>query len=514
MKKNIDNLMLRAGLLFFILLFEVLFVIYIISRFKDAFTYFHISSMVFSILVLLYILSNNDINPSFKISKIIPILAFPAFGWILYILFSNDIAVRKAERETKKYYLTHKQELSKMLKCDKAIMRELETLDKNAMCNVKYLLNYANAQIFKNYDSTYFGTGEEYYKNLLIELEKAEEFIFMEYFIIEEGKMWSSILDILERKAKNGVDVRVVYDDMGCMLTLPKNYNEFLNSKGIKCCVFNPVSPIFSMIYNNRTHRKITSIDGKVGFTGGLNLADEYINEIVKFGHWKDSGIMIKGDSVWGLTFMFLNMWEAITMQEIDYLKFRQKFSEKPTSDGYIVPFNDTPFDKEEISNRLYINIISNATDYIYITSPYLIIDAEMTSVLVNASKRGVDVKIITPFIADKKPVLETTRAHYRPLLEANIEIYEYTPGFIHSKNFICDDLHSIVGTINLDYRSLYLHFECATWLYNSKIVRNIKSDFLETMNKSKKITLNELNEISMLRKLYRSILKVFAPLM
>ncbi len=358
--------------------------------------------------------------------------------------------------------------------------------------------------------------GQAYFEALLEELEKAEKFIFMEYFIIEEGQMWNSILEILKRKAKQGVEVRIIYDDFGCMMTLPKNYNKKLEEYGIKCSIFNPANPIFTVIYNNRTHRKITVIDGKVAFTGGLNLADEYINKVEKFGYWKDTGILIKGEGVWSFTTMFLNIWNFLIKSDEDYSLYKcNEFKEyENLSDGYVIPFSDSPLDKEIVSSNVYIALINNATKYVYITTPYLIIDHEMTSALCYAAKRGIDVRIITPHIPDKKVVFEVTRSNYPILIEAGVKIYEYLPGFMHAKSFVVDDLYSVIGTINLDYRSLFLHFECGIWIYNSKTIFDIKKDFLSTIEECKLITLEEATNISGLKELLRAILKVFAPLM
>jgi len=347
-------------------------------------------------------------------------------------------------------------------------------------------------------------------------LKKAEKFIFLEYFIIEEGVMWNSILDILKQKAEEGVDVRVIYDDAGCIFKLPYGYNKKLESMGIKCRVFNPLVPLLSSRINNRDHRKIAIIDGHTGFTGGINLADEYINEYEKFGHWKDSAIMIKGEAVWSMTVMFLSMWNYLDGSNEDFNKFKPDIEplEESCKDGYVQPFADNPLDDETVGEIVYLNLINKARRYVYITTPYLIIDNEIITALTSAAKGGVDVRIITPYCGDKWYVHEVTRSYYRTLIESGVKIYEYTPGFIHSKTFVVDDEYGVVGTINMDYRSLFLHFECGVWMYKCRTIRDIKKDFNDTLKMCREITIEELNEIKWYKTLERMILRIFAPLM
>ena len=317
-------------------------------------------------------------------------------------------------------------------------------------------------------------------------------------------------------KVKEGVDVRLLYDDMGCITTLPNKYHEKMEKLGIKCQVFNKFIPILSIIVNNRDHRKITVIDGHTAFTGGINLADEYINEVVRFGHWKDASIMIKGEAVWNLTVMFLQVWNFIGFNKEDYNKYRPKIYhlDEFGSDGYVQPYGDSPYDNELVGENVYLNIINKAKDYIYINTPYLIIDNELVTALTLAAKSGVDVRIVTPFIEDKWYAHIVTRAYYAQLIEAGVKIYEYTPGFIHSKTFVCDDEIGVVGTINMDYRSLYLHFECGVFLYKTKSVMQIKEDFLNILDVSQNITLEDTKKVKWSNRFLRAILRVFAPLM
>ncbi|HAX72148.1 MAG TPA: cardiolipin synthase, partial [Firmicutes bacterium] len=362
----------------------------------------------------------------------------------------------------------------------------------------------------------YVTPGEIKFQRLKEELLKAKHFIFMEYFIIEEGSMWDPILEILAQKAKEGVDVRLMYDDVGCLSKIPYKYDEKIRKLGIKCAVFNPIGTFFNIRYNNRDHRKITIIDGHTAFTGGINLADEYINVNQHLGHWKDAALYLKGEGVWNLTLMFLQNWNYTTNTTDDYDLFKPKVHhlEPFESDGYVLPYGDSPLDDEIVGELAYLNMINRAKDYIYINTPYLIVDNELVTALCLAAKSGVDVKIVTPHIPDKWYVHIVTRGYYKELIKAGVKIYEYTPGFMHSKTFVSDDELGIVGTINLDYRSLYLHFECAVWLYKTKSVSQIKEDFVKTLKVCQEITLEECDNVTVYAKVIRAILMIFAPIM
>ena len=322
------------------------------------------------------------------------------------------------------------------------------------------------------------------------------------------------MLEILEEKAAQGVEVRLIYDDMGCMFTLPRDYNEQMAARGIQCRVFNRFVPVMSLRFNNRDHRKFLIIDGKVGFTGGINLADEYINRRERFGHWKDSAILLEGDAVWSMTVMFLTMWDHCCGWEEEFHHFRPEPAPARPWTGYVQPYTDTPLDREAVGQAVYLNMIGKARKYIYITTPYLVIDVATNTALCNAAKSGVDVRIITPHIPDKRYVFEVTRAHYPPLLEAGVRIYEYTPGFIHAKNFVVDDRFATVGTVNLDYRSLFLHFEDGVWLCEAPCIQDIRRDFEETLRVCQRISLRQRKYFNPIIQLYRNILRIFAPLM
>ena len=476
----------------------------------------HISgiiSMLFTIisaLVVLWIINKSD-NPAYKLAWIIPILIFNITGGVLYIILGNKKPSKNMRRELEKVQFR----TSKVLYQDIDVIKEIEQDNKTVLGHSNYINNASGFPIYKNTEVKYYKSGEDNYEDLIKELKKAKKYIFMEYFIIEEGKMWNSILEILEQKAKEGLDVRLMYDDMGCISLLPYGYDKELEKKGIKCIAFNPFKPLLSLAMNNRDHRKITVIDGHTGFTGGINLADEYINEKIRFGHWKDTGIMLKGDAVWNLTIMFLEMWNAIRKTDDNFLIYRPQVNQVETivNDGYVQPYGDSPLDEEIVGENVYMNIINSAKDYVYIFTPYLIIDNEMMTSLCLAAKRGVDVKIVTPGIPDKKTVFKLTRSYYPQLIAAGVKIYEYTPGFIHAKVFICDDEIATVGTINMDYRSLYLHFECGVYLYKTKCIKDIKQDAIDTIAVSHEFSKEDLKD-SRRHALWQAILRVFAPLM
>ena len=469
-----------------------------------------ISFTVINILVLLFLISKDD-NPSYKLIWVVVILGIPMIGGILYVLFGNKRASRrlgiKIEQEHKQYLPT--------MQPNEEISRTIYNSKRRAAGITTYLQEKCSFPVWGNTQSTYYPIGEEMYEDMLTELRKAEKFIFMEYFIIEPGVMWNTIAAILYEKAAQGVDVRVMYDDMGCVPTLPQNFADTLRGKGIKCIAFNPVMPFLNLAMNNRDHRKIMVIDGTVAFTGGINLADEYINEKVKHGHWKDTGVKIKGYGVWNFTEMFLEIWNAFSNEskEIEQYMPDPSFTSTINGDGFVLPFSDSPIESETISQNVYLDILNKANDYVYIFTPYLIIDSEMVNALRMAAKRGVDVRMITPGIPDKKLIFRVTRANYEPLISAGVRIFGYTPGFTHAKSFVSDDEIAVVGTINLDFRSLYLHYECGLLLINTNSVMQLKDDFSATISKCREVTPKDLKQ-SFFWHLFDAVIRVFSPMM
>ena len=509
MKKMVSVLFHRAILVAFSMLLQLALLMVVIVRFGNYFVYFYWASVALSLAVVFWIVGAKS-DPAYKIAWIIPILVFPFFGGLVYLLFGGNRLSRRTRKKMEGMKRRMSQTLHKDFKGGTLVHLGADTV--NQVC---YLERMALCPVYGNTETEYFQLGDLCFPRMLEELSRATQYIFLEYFIIAEGKMWSAILQILAEKAAAGVDVRVIYDDVGCIFTLPRDYDRKLEEMGIKCCVFNRFIPILSTRLNNRSHRKLCVIDGHVGFTGGINLADEYINEKERYGHWKDSAILLRGEAVWSMAVMFLTMWEYARGVREDYEKFRPAAVIQGTeADGFVQPYTDNPLDDEPVSETVYLNLINKAERYVYIMTPYLIIEDTMKTALCNAAKSGVDVRIMTPGIPDKATVFELTRAHYEPLLEAGIKIYEYTPGFLHAKNFAVDDRYATVGSINLDYRSLFLHFENGVWLCCCKAVTDIKADFLSAMQSCRQITLSYCMQLPLYRRILRSVLRVFAPLL
>lgn len=461
-----------------------------------------------SVFVVLYILKS-DINPVYKIPWIVLLLALPVFGGVLYIIYGRLHFSKKDIMTFVDINNKCKEALALRPSANDSLEKEAPLIYPQA----KYLLDYALAPTYKNTETTYFPLGDDMFPVMLSELNKAEKFIFMEYFIIEDGLMLNSILDILKEKASRGVDVRFMYDSLGSIAKAPVDIVRDLRNAGIRCFEFNTFRSILDNRYNNRDHRKICVIDGNVGFTGGVNLADEYINVKTVYGHWKDTAIMIKGDAVWSLTNMFLTLWDGINKCDEDFRKYLPDIDVK-TDNGYVIPYTDFPIDNETVGKSVYLNMINRANRYIYIMTPYLILDNTMATSLCDAAKSGIDVRLITPGIADKKLVNLLTKSYYDKLIEAGVKIYEYTPGFVHAKIFVSDDETAVVGTINLDYRSLAHHFENAIWMYKTDIVADIKKDFLDTQEKCERIILEKCMKKSFAKIIFLPILRLFSPML
>ncbi len=509
-------LLTRASVPMLFMIVEIGVLAFMVIFLKGFFVNFFWASVVLSVFVLIIII-NSKTDSAYKIAWMIPVLYFPFFGSLLYILYGGNKFGKRIKREVER--LDNK--TGSLLKQNKETAESFKKDNPYAYSQSQYINEYAKCPIHNNSFVEYYSLGELAYEEMLIELKKAEKYIFLEYFIIEKGKMWDSILEILEEKVREGVDVRLIYDDIGCLFTLPYNYKKKLESKGIKTYIFHPLKMLFSTKYNNRDHRKILVIDGKVAFTGGINLADEYINEFEKYGHWKDCAVKIKGDAVINFTILFLIMWEYLSKEAPDYDYYIEDFERNKElednnarfNDGLVQPFSDNPLDDESLGENVYANILGNASRYVYITTPYLVINDVMKAAICSAAKRGIDVRIIVPHIPDKRFVHSVSKSHYDELLKSNVRIYEYLPGFMHSKIFVSDDKYGIVGTINLDYRSLYLHYECGVWLYKSECIDSIKEDFLSTIDECQEITLENKPHDSILKIAMRSFLRTLSPL-
>ena len=509
LKKILKNIFNRTTVCIFGIIFQISYFASLCLGMGYYYNYSYILFQALGVVVSMYIV-NLDINPSFKIAWILVITAFPIFGVMFYIFFGNRRSSEKLRKKMSPYFEAEKN----CLEQSESVMKKIGECFPDFEKQSKYLHNFGCYPVYENTKTVYFSSGEEKFEALLKEIEKAKRFVFIEYFIIQEGKMWNSILDILERKVKENVEVRIIYDDIGCLLTLPEKYDKELERKGIKCRIFNKFKPVISTRMNNRDHRKIFVIDGETAFTGGINLADEYINEFEKHGHWKDTAIMLKGNAVKSFTAMFLTMWNYLDGADYDSYDGFLTSPEYGKTEGFVIPYTDNPLDDEPVGENVYLGIINDAQKYVYITTPYLVIDNEMQNALTLAAKSGVDVRIITPHIPDKRFVHAVTRAHYKKLTSLGVKIYEYMPGFIHSKSFVCDDKSAVVGTINLDFRSLYLHFECAAFMYRTECISDIKADFFKTLEDCREITYDDCLSVNIFVRAIRLVLKLFSPMM
>ena len=478
-----------------------------IWRFKDQNDFIYWVLFFLSMGATLFIISKNT-NPAYKIAWLVPILMFPVFGGVFYLLLGGN---RLSKRQRKKMNSVEAN-LRRHLPQNPEITHRLELQNPSAAMQSAYIQRVAGCPIYENTATQYFPLGDDALPAMLAEMKKAEKYIFLEYFIISPGVMWESMLEVLKEKAAAGLDVRVMYDDFGCITQLPAGYRKKLESWGIRCCVFEPFIPIMSARLNNRDHRKLLIIDGKVGFTGGINLADEYINQKLRFGHWKDNAILLRGDAVWSMTVMFLSLWDYVAGSG-DTIAHYLPPEPETAGRGFVQPYTDNPLDDEPVGGSVYQNLINRANHSVYIMTPYLILDYGMNEALCNAAKAGVDVRIITPHIPDKWYVHMLSRAHYEQLVKCGVKVYEYTPGFIHSKVFAVDGQFATVGTINLDYRSLYLHFENGVFLYGADCVGDIYRDFAGTFEVSQKIGLEQCKAGPVTR-LMRAVLRLLAPLM
>lgn len=466
-----------------------------------------------SLVILLYILNARQ-NASFKLTWIMLILFAPFFGVVFYLFTriqpgTSFIAHRvESTIEMQRPYLAQKEEVMEHLRQESAETAGL----------ARYIHGSGSYPAYENTQVKYFPLGEDKFRQMVYELQQAREFIFMEYFIVDKGFMWDTILEILVQKVKEGVEVRFMYDGTCSLSLLPPNYPQKLKELGIQCKVFAPIMPFLSTHQNNRDHRKVLVIDGHTAFTGGVNLADEYINEIERFGHWKDTAVMVKGEAVRSFTLMFLQMWDIKELTNPTPVEkyMRDHFLPDPelSCDGYVIPYGDSPYDTEYVGERVYMDILYNAKKYVHIMTPYLILDEEMVTALTYAVKRGVEVVIIMPHIPDKIYAYLLARTYYGELIDAGVQIYEYTPGFIHAKVFTSDDEKAVVGTINLDFRSLYLHFEDAVFIYGNPVVDDVESDFQATLEKCQKITKKDCRDYNVFKKLLGRVLRLVAPLM
>ena len=468
---------------------------------------FYTAAMITQAVCIVRIIASDD-NPDYKVPWLLFVTVLPVVGFMLYFMFYS--------RKLKPRFVKRLEELksNSYEKDDTAEFAQLKEKSPTAYRHAKMLCSISESHLFTDTKQEYFPSGLSMFERMTKDLKKAKSFIFLEFFIIEEGKFWNTVLNILKQKVSEGVDVRVVYDDIGCMKTLPGNYAKTLNSYGIKAVPFSRLRGHADNEFNNRNHRKILVIDGLVGYTGGVNLADEYIGEVIRFGHWKDTGIRLEGEAVHELTKLFLIDY-GINVKNFTLPQLSLYPKSDISDSGFVIPFGDgpRPIYSRMVGKSVIQNMLYSAKDYVYMTTPYLIIDNDLCTDIENTSMRGVDVKIIVPHIPDKKIVFGMTKSYYKRLMDAGVEIYEYEPGFIHAKNYLCDDTIAMTGTINLDYRSLVHHFENGVWMYDCSCISELKADILDTLDKSILVT-PEMLKANIVQRFIRSVVRIFAPLL
>lgn len=502
MKKLLSKIINRATITALLILIQILWFISVFLKLTRYMPWLTVIFSVLSVLMVLFVIIKNE-NPAYKILWIMSMCLMPLLGGLLYLCFGNK---RPSTKMRNRLGIWSKKAVP-YLKQDNNVISEMEKRD---ALSSKYIAEYGPFPIYKNTESKYFLSGEDAYPDIIEELKKAEKYIFIEFFILAQGQMWSGILDILKDKVKKDVDVRVIYDDMGSIGRIPSDYYKILEKEGIKCIAFNPFMPFISIVMNHRDHRKMIVIDGHTVFSGGINIGDEYINLKSRYGYWKDTVFKLKGEAVYSYTIIFLTMWNSFYNENDNFDDYKKCFCQ---TDGYIQPFTDSPLDNEPLAENIYIDILGKAEDYVYIFTPYIAITNEMQTALINAAKRGVDVRIVTPGISDSKIVHRLTRSYYKILIKNGVKIYEYSKGFIHAKSFVSDDKTGVVGTINMDYRSLYLHFECGCLFYKSKLVEELKRDNINVQSESREIKITDCNH-KFFSTLFDAVLRLVAPLM
>ncbi len=526
----------RFALIFGMLVLEAAVILMIWSMFDEMLTKLSAWGITaVGIGTLLYLI-NTDIDATGKITWMLIIAVLPFFGALFYFWTRMEFGHRRIAARVRQIT-----DLSRdTLQQDEDVYKRLKRADRDSASIASYTVKAGNFPVYENTKVTYFPFGQDKFEALLVRLEGAKKFIFLEYFIIQEGYMWGKILEILSRKVQEGVEVRVLFDGTNFLSKVPADYHERLRSLGIQCRVWSPLRPIITSSYNYRDHRKILVIDGEVAFNGGVNLADEYINRTHPYGVWKDTAVMVEGEAVTSFTLMFLTTWNASSVSPGERQKKRLSEEERKAveedikastresinsyfpqqvpvprgSGGFVLPYGDSPLDEYKVGEMIYMDVLNTAEDYVYMMSPYLILDGELETALKFAAQRGVDVRLILPGVPDKKAVFALAKATCKSLIKGGVKIYTYTPGFVHAKVFVSDDRKAIVGTINLDYRSLYHHFECATYMVDTGCVSDIKEDYFKTLEDCEEITLETLRNESIITKATGAVLKMIAPML
>ena len=513
MKKVLNKLFGRLVITGVIILVQFGWIAFTLYEAGEINKWFSFVLRMISVVIALYVVYK-DLRPHTKLSWIFLILFMPFVGCPCYFLFGRSEMTKK-----NRVQIAQLQKMVEPMRTQETAVNEyLKNVDSVAYKQMCLPQKVGMYPVYMEKDSTYYKVGDEMFVDMLADIRSAKEFIFLEYFIMKQGFMFDSLVEALAERAQAGVHVRLIYDDMGCIDEFPRDFYKDLQKKGIHVACFNPFRPFLSIIMNNRDHRKIMVVDGKIAYTGGVNIADEYINKIDRFGHWKDAGVRITGNAVWSFTTMFLEMWSYVTKGTEDFSKFKVMEDDSEVLNaqgkGFVQPYADCPLDKRYLIEGIYLNLINHARKNIYIFTPYLIIGSEMSAALINAARSGVDVRIVTPAIPDKKMVFLLTQSNYENLIRGGVKIYQYTPGFIHSKCLVVDDEYASVGTTNLDFRALYLQFECGTLMYKTKSVHKVTEDALETFEKSREILLEDCENKNFFYQLFLSVMHLFSPLL
>ncbi len=511
-KRDIRNGIKRVAFAAVSVLLQIIWLYVGLYRLGELYSWITVAVNLLASLLVLYIYSTH-VTAAMKMPWIVLIMAFPFLGVMLYLM----VGLNGGTYRMKKCYQRLDERLLPLLQKDFDNIEELEQVDAGVAGQSRYIQNYTGYPAYGNTDIVFFEDSAEAFEAQLREIEKAEKFVFMEYHAIEDAEAFGALHTLLKEKVEAGVEVRIFYDYMGSVGFIGNEFVKKMEADGIRCRVFNPVLPFFNVFLNNRDHRKITVIDGKVGFVGGYNLADEYFHISSPYGYWLDTGVRMEGDAVKSLTITFLENWNAIKnddKEDADFLKYLVNYPYKAKEKGIVQPYADSPLDEERVGENVYINVLRNARKYAYFTTPYLIITDEMNNAFAMAAKSGVDVRIITPGIPDKKMIFGVTRSYYAGLVKNGVRIFEFTPGFCHAKQCVSDDKVAICGTINLDFRSLYHHFENAVFFYDYKAVHDVKNQFDDLFEQCHEVTQEYRGERSGALRLKQMILRLIAPLM
>ncbi len=498
-----------------IFVIEISFMVLMYTTTRGIYNYARIIFDILKIVTVIYLLYRHD-SAAYKISWVLFIMFFPVVGILAYFMWGNSKLRKKEERKFRKIRV----DTEDFLKDSHLIAEEIKQIDKYKYNQVSYMTKVAGYPVYRNVGLEYFDIGEKFFRSFIVDIKNAKKYILIEFFIISKGKLWDDTLEILKQKASEGVEVTIIIDSLGSLLKKPKHFKDEMKKFNINVYEFNPFTPVINAYVNYRDHRKIVIVDGVVAYTGGVNLADEYANLIERFGYWKDVGIKVEGKAVTSFIIMFLRNLEEITLEQVDYDKYlniaeeERKSIKKKEHKGYVLPFADGPDNRKNPVENIYIQTINYAKNYVYMTTPYFVISETVLTAILNSARSGVDVRVIVPYIPDKKLVNIATKSYYEVLLEAGVKVYEYKPGFIHSKTFVADDNTAIVGTANLDYRSMHLNFECAAWTYETGVEKDVKADFENMLKECVEVNLEDWKKRSIFTKMKEAIISAFSPML